>query len=435
MKFDLFVTDYYQLAMDYVYILEGKANEEVVFEAFVRKIKGEVNENGDYYIFMGRKEVEEYIGKIKEELKNNKKELLVEFKEVLYSGLSKEVRERYNDEFDKLWMELDIDFEYSIAEDLSIIKPIQPAFQYRGPRWIGQLIETRILNIINSRSGVGTNSNQKEILDILDNVDDNSFYRDYEVNLRLKAREYLNSTRKLLVEAGFRRSPNLKSAIMASKIAIEEGFFKSSNIGLYKEGVAIEKIGGSCAHSFVMAFEDELLAYKTWLKYYKNGTLLIDTYDVLEAGKMIVENNLETSCVRIDSEPLDRYAKDLRRYFDENGREDIKIFISGDLTPERLRDFEEKNIPFDLAMVGTKYVNIGLFKRINCGFVYKLVVNSIGNEKIYPEKKANGKSSYGGYKKVYVENGNIIVEKTEDNIGIIDSMQFGKNSAVILRGF
>ena len=126
--------------------------------------------------------------------------------------------------------------------------------------------------------------------------------------------------------------------------------------------------------------------------------MLIDTYDIKNALNLLVDNNIKPAVVRIDSEPLDQWAIYTRAFLDSKGWNDVKIFISGDLTPERLRDYEKRSVPFDMCMAGTEYVSIGDVSAINAGFVYKLVQFESGGEVHYPQKKSKGKGSISGLK-------------------------------------
>ena len=108
--------------------------------------------------------------------------------------------------------------------------------------------------------------------------------------------------------------------------------------------------------------------------------------------------------VRIDVQPLDELARKVRAALDAVGWTDVKIFLSGDITPNMLLAFEESGVPFDACMAGTAYANIAGVEKVNAGFVYKLVQfekkTGLNPQIYYPEKKANGKNSYASLKTV-----------------------------------
>jgi nicotinate phosphoribosyltransferase len=149
-----------------------------------------------------------------------------------------------------------------------------------------------------------------------------------------------------------------------------------------------------------MSFESELESFRAWDEVFPGSTILIDTYDVTRAAEMLVKYNIKPNDVRIDSDPLDEYAIEVRAIFDSAGWNDVGIFISGDLTPEVLRDYEDRGVPFTKCMAGSKYLNNGWGNDCNCGFVYKIVeyINENGN-RVLPVKLSTGKRSYPGLKR------------------------------------
>ena len=94
----LFLTDFYQLPMSMVYILEGRENEEVVFECFVRNIRAAVNPKMDIYIFGGEEAVHNYMSKIREILQNSREKVLERFLEI---NLTKVKQEEKREEYEK----------------------------------------------------------------------------------------------------------------------------------------------------------------------------------------------------------------------------------------------------------------------------------------------------------------------------------------------
>jgi len=130
-------------------------------------------------------------------------------------------------------------------------------------------------------------------------------YKDSLLELRKKAREYRTSTKKILLEAAFRRAPSLRYAKDASRIALEEGWNGTSNLAAFFDYLCpLDLVGGTMAHSFVMSHRDEFEAYMLWNRVFPNSTFLIDTYDVMNAVEFFVRNKIKPSAVRIDSDPL-----------------------------------------------------------------------------------------------------------------------------------
>jgi len=425
--FQLLKTDFYQLSMVVAYILLDQADEIAGFEAFYRKVNPKINPNDDFYIFGGNYKVKTLIKDVRKELENPN--LLEIFLDLVKPKFPKNRVAEYERRIREKWNYLNKDFEVIYYPLGAMLRPFVPAFQYRGPKWIGQLLETPILNAINGSTGLATKfylePYNKKLTNLQSLVDGKSFsssvsdllptYRDHLVE---RAKEYRNSTSKILFEAGFRRAAGYEAALMASTVAINEGWNGTSNTSTAFDTVlGLDILGGTMAHSFVMGQESEIEAYKLWNDIWPNSTFLVDTYNVKAAINMLILNNIKPTVIRIDSEPLDEYAIAVRKQLNKVGWQDVKIFISGDLTPERLKDFEERNIPFDMCMAGTAYVNIFGSETINAGFVYKLVeIEKEDGITLYPEKASCGKGNLPGLKFMnYNPNTEVILITNKNN--------------------
>jgi nicotinate phosphoribosyltransferase len=148
-----------------------------------------------------------------------------------------------------------------------------------------------------------------------------------------------------------------------------------------------------------MSFPTEEEAFIAWDRIFPGTTFLIDTYNVVNAAKLIKRLILEGKItkpkdLRIDSDPIEEYAFEIRKIFDEMG-----IYLSGDMEPKKFKHFEFLGVPYAKAMAGTKYCYSSMIvEKLNCGFVYKLVQFKKDGKFINPEKKANGKLNYSGLK-------------------------------------
>lgn len=419
-------TDFYQLSMIAAYIVNDKANDITGFEGFIRHIKSAVNPSKDqFYIFAGETEIHEYMDTVKREIEDP--EFIETFLELIMPKVTadkvlieKMIREK--------WKTINKDFEYTVVPNGSIVFPLVPVFQIKSAKWIGQIIETFVTNTYNGRTSLATikylRENDKfnfvsdEEFDFIERLMDNDQFAldEYGQILIETAKEFRESTPKILLEAAFRRAPSKTTADMASIIALDNGWDGTSNVTLrLKDQITDSQIGGTMAHSFIMSFEDERDAFIAWDKIFPGTTMLIDTYDVVKAAKMIrdmVQDGTITAPkdVRIDSDPLDVYSKQVDEIFNEtfNGKKFSRInngapienFVSGDMSVEKFGKFEFENIPFNKAMAGSKYVYDNMIvEKLNSGFVYKIVefINKDGKT-IRPEKKATGKGNYAGLK-------------------------------------
>src|SRR5918994_4443797 len=116
------------------------------------------------------------------------------------------------------------------------------------------------------------------------------------------------------------------------------------------------------AHSFVMSFEDELDAFRSYVASFPvNSVLLIDTYDTIAGARKAAAVAKEMAArgqrlqgVRIDSGDLSKLAIQVRKILDDAGLPDVKIIGSGGLDEYDLAQLSTSQIPYDSYGVGTK---------------------------------------------------------------------------------
>ena len=437
MDYKILQTDFYQLTMAFANIVLGRANIRGGFEAFVRNIRPKVNPEENYYFlnvaeqrYMGvygrGKSVESKIAKLRDDILEELKDPMLKhiILGLIWDKLPQD--QEHRDYLAKTFManfeKANKKFELKVV-NVDKIFPMVPVVQFNGPLWIGQLLETQILYTINGLIGYNT---RKRIAKTLQDKVDLEFLeciindfpdalKKYEEALDLRAYHYRDACDdKILFEAALRRAPTLKAANIATKVAVNGSGRRwdgTSNVASYFiDGVDLKLIGGTMAHSQTMSYRNELNGLVDWHKVYRGDTTyLIDTYNVYEALKEIIRVFDEpVDCVRIDSEPLEEYARNVRFILDQNGWNKTKIFISGDLTPERLRKFKFNGVPYDKCMAGTKYANIDILEKINAGFVYKLVEVEDEDGIFYPLKKSTGKGNYAGLKEIKYNSGNTL---------------------------
>jgi nicotinate phosphoribosyltransferase len=407
MKTTLFNTDFYQISMALVYLTTGKNVEKTGFEGFIRHINSDVNSFGNWYIFDGETEVKEYMEEIRSEMNNPW--TMRKFWKLVKPKVTAPDIDKVKKGFIRGWRTIDSDFKYNVMKNGTIVKPHVPVFQYWGDKFIGQIIETKITNIYNGRTALATIKKLQEDK-IIDIPDEEMTYLDglvnetidslsiFENEIKRRAKEFRRSTNKILLEAGFRRAPSHAVANIASRVAIESGWNGTSNTTIVNNNEFNDTvIGGTMAHAFVMSFDREIDAFKAWNEVFPNTTILIDTYDVGNAIKSMIRHGINTKEVRIDSEPLDEYAFNVKKELNHV----VDSFLSGDISPSKLIDYEEKDVPFSKVMAGTKYVYFDdVIAMLNSKFVYKIVQYEKDGKTFYPEKKSNGKKMFSGLKTV-----------------------------------
>lgn len=215
------------------------------------------------------------------------------------------------------------------------------------------------------------------------------------------ARVALACRGRRFVDFSPRRDHGADAALKAARASYIGGAAGTSNVlGGKLYGIPIS---GTMAHSYVMAFDDEIDAFRAFVKDFPDrAVLLIDTFDVEEGARRAVEVFKElggsadaTRGVRIDSGDLARLARSVRNILDDAGLHNVKIMFSGDLDEYRIKEFLDDDVPVDAFGVGTQLGTSG--DAPSLGSCYKLVADS-GGPKI---KLSTGKATLPGCKQVY----------------------------------
>ena len=157
---------------------------------------------------------------------------------------------------------------------------------------------------------------------------------------------------------------------------------------------------GTQAHSWVMAHEDEAVAFAKFLDAFPDAAvLLLDTYDVRSAIKKIIAMKRKPAGVRLDSGDLAKDSRWVRRELDRAGWNDVKIFASGDLDETRIAALLKKGAAIDAFGVGTALATPGDAPHLN--LVYKLVKIERDGEARGAAKLTEAKVTYPGRKQVF----------------------------------
>lgn len=229
------LTDFYELTMMQGYY-KSNNNETVIFDAFYRN-----NPSGSgYAICCGLDQVIDYI-----------KNLHFTQEDIDYL---KECQT-----FDEDFLNYLKDFKftgdiYAIPEG-SVVFPMEPLVKVIAPIMEAQLVETAILNLINHQSLIATKA----------------------------SRVCFAARGEGVMEFGLRRAQGPDAGILGARAAVIGGCIGTSNVLAAKE-FQVPALG-THAHSWIMSFEDELTAFREYVKAFPgNATLLVDTYDTLRSG-------------------------------------------------------------------------------------------------------------------------------------------------------
>ncbi|MCT7951225.1 nicotinate phosphoribosyltransferase [Ancylothrix sp. C2] len=356
------LTDLYQLTMTACYIGEGIDQRRASFELFARRLP----ENFGYLIAMGLAQALDYL----EQLHFTGEQIAA----LQATGI-------FSDAPDRFWTILaegrftgDI---WAVPEGTAIF-PYEPILRVEAPLWQAQLVETYLLNTLNYQTLIATKA------------------------ARLRDVAGPGAT---LYEFGTRRAFSPQGSLWAARAALAAGIDNTSNV------LAALKLGrkpaGTMAHSLIMALTatqgTEGQAFSAFHHYFPGAPLLIDTYDTIEAARILAQKlqagEIELRGVRIDSGDLVTISQKVRTLLPG-----IPIFASGDLDEWEIARLQSAGAKINGYGLGTKLVT---GPPVNG--VYKLVEI----EGIPVMKKSQGKGSYPGRKQIYrhYENGQIVAEE------------------------
>jgi nicotinate phosphoribosyltransferase len=213
--------------------------------------------------------------------------------------------------------------------DGTVLLAHEPWLEFTAPLPIAQLLETALMNAVHAGTAVATKA----------------------------ARLVRAAEGRPVVEFGFRRAHGLETAIRASLAAYVGGCASTSNVAAgQRYGVPVS---GTMAHSFVQAFDEEIGAFREFIRDHPGGTLLIDSYDTLtgvDRAIAIAKSGGALGAVRIDSEPLIELSREVRHRLDEAGLLGVMIFASGGLDEEDLAAVIAAKAPIDAFGVGSALV-------------------------------------------------------------------------------
>ncbi len=202
---------------------------------------------------------------------------------------------------------------------------------------------------------------------------------------------------RAVVDFGSRRAHGPQAGLLAARASYIGGCVGTSNVAAGLElGIPIF---GTQAHSWVMAFDSEELAFKAYHDLFpESTTLLLDTYDTLAAARKVAASGRPPRAVRLDSGDLAALSKQVRRILDGAGMRETRIFASGDLNEHRIAELLGQRARIDGFGVGTDLTTSRDAPAL--GGVYKLVDQEIDGDHVPRLKRSAGKATYPGKKQV-----------------------------------
>jgi len=329
------LTDLYELTMAQGYWEEGKAELQACFYVFFRDNPF----GGAYSLACGIAQVLDLI----EDFEFTSDDIAY-LATLPAPGGGLLFKREFLDYLAQLRLSLDVD---SVVEG-DIVFPREPLVRVTGPILQCQIVEAALLNCVGFQTLVATKASR--------------------VCTAAKGRP--------VAEFGLRRAQGPDGGNSASRAAYIGGCASTSNVlagRLYDIPVS-----GTHAHSWVLAFDDELSAFRAFAHSAPNNcVLLIDTYNVeqgtehaITVAREMERRGQRLSGVRIDSGDLAWLSKKVRTRLDEAGLDYVKIVLSNDLDEQTINSLDQQGACVDSFGVGTYLATS--FDQPALGCVYKL---------------------------------------------------------------
>ena len=315
------LTDLYQLTMVYGYWKSGMAEREAIFHLNFRKWPFK----GGFAIAAGLETAIRFL----EAFRFSESDIgyLESLKD---DGGSPLFEKGFLDFLAAFELECDID---AMPEGTAVF-PYEPMIRVKGPIWQAQLLESPLLNLINFQTLIATKA----------------------------ARICQSAYPDQVVEFGMRRAQGIDGAISASRAAFIGGCSSTSDVIAGKLfGIPVR---GTHAHSWIMAFDQEIMAFEAFAKVMPKGcVMLVDTYEsitgverAIQVAKAQQGNGFELAAVRLDSGDLARLSIEIRKILDREGFSQTEIMASNELDEYLIRDLKQQGAKITLWGVGTNLV-------------------------------------------------------------------------------
>ena len=347
-------TDLYELTMAAGYFAARKTDDRAVFELFVRRLPP----GREFLIAAGLQQAVEYL-----------LDLRFTPEQIEYlRGLPQFQRARpeFWDYLSGFRFTGDV---YAMAEGTPFLAG-EPVVTVRGPLIEAQLVETYLLGVLAFQSMIAA-----------------------------KAAVIVNAAQgRGVIEFGSRRAHGPEAGVLAGRAAYIAGCTGTSNVEAgHRFGIPVF---GTSAHSWVLAFDEELDAFRALQELLGPGTVyLIDSFDTVEGARKAVSLGRPMWGVRLDSGNIADLAVKVRSILDEAGLPDVKIMATSDLNEHRISELVAARAPIDVFGVGTELATS--YDAPAVAAVYKLVELDVQGQKRYTAKYSPDKQTLPGAKQVF----------------------------------
>lgn len=344
-------TDLYELTMAQAYHAEGM-DAPATFSLFVRKLPARRN----YMLACGLDDVLHYL----EHLRFDSDSL----DHLASLG-------QFDDEFLDWLARLRFTGDVWAVPEGTPVFPDEPILEVTGPIAEAQIAETFIMNQVHLQTTLASKA----------------------------SRVVTAAAGRTVVDFGPRRMHGTDAAVKAARAFHIAGVGATSNVFASKVyGVAAT---GTMAHSYVEAWDEEVDAFRSFARRYRQTVLLVDTYDTLRGVDRVcalakeMGDAFDVRAIRLDSGDLAELAKESRRRLDACGLDTVSIFASSSLDEDAIADLVQAGAPIDGFGVGTR---MGVSQDApSLDIAYKLVAYA-GKGRL---KTSTGKPVLPGRKQVF----------------------------------
>jgi nicotinate phosphoribosyltransferase len=351
------MTDLYQLSMLQGYVARGM-EETAVFELFVRQLPPQRG----FLLAAGLEQALDYLER-----------LHFTPQEIDWLASTKRFDAAFLDYLARFRFTGDV---HAMPEG-TVFFAQEPIMRITAPLPQAQLIESRLLNIVNFQTMIASKA----------------------------ARMVLAAAGRGVIDFGFRRAHGAEAGLMAARAAYLAGMGGTS---LVAAGLVFGiPIYGTIAHSFIQAHADESEAFDHFAHTQPdNVVFLLDTYDTEAAAEKVValaprlrQEGIIVKGVRIDSGDLGAHARNVRQILDAGGLSHVRILASGNLDETAIQTLVASGAPIDDFAVGTRLVTSADTPYLDS--VYKLQEYA-GQAR---RKRSEGKATWPGRKQVFRQYG------------------------------
>src|SRR5437867_10736473 len=302
------LTDLYELTMLQSYFDESM-NGIAVFDLFIRRLP----ENRNYFVACGLDHVLDYL------------------EAFCFSGDAVEYLQSLNRFSSAFLASLrDLRFTgdaYGVPEG-TVIFPNEPILEIVAPLPEAQIIETFVMNQIQLATMAAS-----------------------------KAARVARAARgKSVVDFGARRMHGADAGVKEPRAFYIGGVGATSSVlagRIY--GIPL---AGTMAHSYIQAFDNEMDAFRRFLRAYPAAVLLVDTYDVKKGVERVIDlsrelgSDFRLSGLRLDSGDLAKQATEVRGMLDRAVLKQVNIFVSSSLDEYAIDRLLTSGAPIDGFGVG-----------------------------------------------------------------------------------